>query len=82
METLRPHSYLKKVDLTGYSYMPVGLQRELGIREDKTATVPVFINANVAVMIRKNAKKADVLKGLKILAEDIKLRWKEETANE
>lgn len=76
MEMLRPHSFIKKVEKRGYAYIPVQLQKELGILKDETASVPVFIDANVVFMVRKGAKRNEVLKGLRILIEDLKLRWK------
>ena len=74
----RPHSYIKKVEKRGYAYIPVKLQEELGILKDSTYAIPVFIDANVVFMLRKGARRDEVLKGLKILIQDIELRWKDE----
>lgn len=77
METLRPHGYIKKIEKRGYAYIPKKLQDELGILQEETAEIPVFLNANVLFLVRKGAKRHEVLKGLEILVEDLKLRWKE-----
>lgn len=74
---IRPHSYIKKVEERGYAYIPVKLQKELGILKDKKASIPVFVDANVVFMLRKGASRPEVLKGLKILIQDLELRWKE-----
>lgn len=75
---LRPHSSIRKMDKRGFAYIPAKLQEELNIREDEKTKVPVYINANVVLMIRKGATKQEVFKGLKILIDDIDLRWTEE----
>lgn len=77
METLRPHGYIKKVEKRGYAYIPVKLQEELGVLHDETAEIPVFVDANVLFLVRKGAERDEIIKGLEILIEDLKLRWKQ-----
>jgi len=74
-ENLRAHGRLKVWE-TGHAFFPESLRRELGI--DKDRKIPYFVNANTVTLIREGATKEEVIRGLKILLQDIDLRWKEE----
>ena len=63
-------------DERGYTYLSQDIRRELEVT-GKTR-IPYFKDANVIAMIRKGASKGEVLRGLRILIEDIDLRWEEE----
>lgn len=78
LKKMRPHSTIRKMDKRGFAYIPAKLQEELGIREDEKTKIPVYQNANILLMIRKGATKENVLRGIKILYDDIDLRWEEE----
>jgi hypothetical protein len=72
---IRPHGTLKIVDSRGYTYLPKNVQDELGITNmGKDNEVPFVLDANVVVLLRRGATADDVLKGLEILKEDLKLR--------
>lgn len=74
-QNFRAHGLLK-VWKEGHAFFSEHLRRELGIERDKK--IPYFVNANTVTFIREGATKKEVIKGLKILLQDIDLRWKEE----
>lgn len=74
--TMRHSGEIPVYDERGYSYLNQDIRRELEIK-GKTK-IPYFKDANIIAMIRKGAGKKEVLRGLRILIEDIDLRWKED----
>lgn len=72
----RPVGYINIHDPRGYGFIPQMVRKELGI--EGKGKIPFFINANTVLLVRKGATRDDILKGLDILKEDFKLRWKAE----
>lgn len=75
-ESVRLAGHINVHDPRGYGFIPQIIRKEIGI--EGKGKIPFFLSANVVLLIRKDATRKDVLKGLEILSEDIKLRWKEE----
>jgi hypothetical protein len=75
----RPVGHINIHDPRGYGFIPQIIRKELGI--DGKGRIPYFLDANIVLLIRKDATRQDILKGLDILKEDLKLRWKEEEPN-
>lgn len=73
----RPVGDINIHDDRGYSYIPQIVRKELGI--EGKGRVPFFLDANVVLLVRKGATKADILRGLEVLKLDLNLRWQEET---
>lgn len=57
----------------GYAYIPKAIRKEVGLQG--AGKIPFFVTANTILLIRTGVKKEDVLKGLKLLAKDLDLRW-------
>ena len=73
---IRPVGHINIYDDRGYAFLPQLVRKELGVKgKDK---IPFFLDANIVLLVRKDVKRKDILKGLEILKEDLKLRWKEE----
>lgn len=72
----RPAGEILIYDKRGYGYYPSVLRKEIGIKE--TGRAPFFTDANCVLIVRKDATREDVLKGIDILKADLELRWKEE----
>jgi|GEM_PF-1950502 len=74
-ENVRPIGYINVYDPRGYAFIPRIVRKELNIEgKDK---IPFFLDANVVLLVRKNVSKEEILRGLDLLKEDLKLRWKE-----
>jgi len=71
----RPVGSINIHDARGYGFIPQIVRNELGV--NGKARIPFFLDANVVLLVRKDASRADVLKGIEILKEDLRLRWKE-----
>jgi len=56
----------------GYAYLPKIVREEVGV--EGKGEIPFFINANCVLLIRKEATKQEILRGLEILKADLKLR--------
>jgi hypothetical protein len=52
------------------------VRKELGI--EGRGKIPFFLDANVVLLIRKGASRGDILEGLDVLKQDLKLRWKKQ----
>lgn len=66
---------IKMNDSRGYTYLPRMLRDELGLDKVKAGDqVPFFLDAYCVLLVRKDATPEDVLKGLDILKQDLKLR--------
>ena len=74
-ENSRPLGHINIHDPRGYGFIPQIVRKELGIVGK--GKIPFFLDANVVVLVRKGAKREEILKGLDVLKEDLKLRWKE-----
>ena len=70
----RPVGTINVHDPRGYSFIPQLVRKELGI-EGKDR-IPFFLDANVVLLVRKGATRLEILAGLEVLREDLKLRWK------
>ena len=73
---IRPHGEIVITDRRGYAYLPDSVKDELGIPKGEKPTIPYFLDANCVLLIRKDAKIEDIIKGLEILKQDLKLRKK------
>lgn len=71
----RPIGQINIHDPRGYGFIPQIVRKELGI--EGKGRIPYFLGANIVLLVRKDANRRDILKGLDILKEDLKLRWKE-----
>jgi bifunctional DNA-binding transcriptional regulator/antitoxin component of YhaV-PrlF toxin-antitoxin module len=76
---IRPHGTVRVLDSRGFAYLPKVLRRELDA--EKGSSLPFFIDANTALLIRRDCTLKDVLKSLDVLKEDLQLRWREEPEN-
>jgi len=72
---IRPVGHIRVNDSRGYGYLPKVVRKEVGL--EGKGKIPFFLDANVVLLIRKGATREDVMKGLDILKEDLKLRWPE-----
>ena len=72
----RPIGKVIIYDKRGYAYLPKVLRNEVGV--EGKGEIPFYIDANCILLVRKEAQKGDILKGLDLLKHDIDLRWKEE----
>lgn len=72
----RPIGKIVIHDPRGYAYIPKIVRKEVGI--EGKGKMPFYVDANVVLLVREDAKKEEIMKGLEILKEDLKLRWKEE----
>jgi bifunctional DNA-binding transcriptional regulator/antitoxin component of YhaV-PrlF toxin-antitoxin module len=75
-KALRPHGAIRVLDDRGFSYLPRLLRQELDAK--KGTSLPFFLDANTALIVRRDCSLSDVLKSLDILKQDLQLRWKEE----
>jgi len=69
---LRPIDTIKIYDPRGYAYLPAILRQEVGVEGKEE--IPFFIDANVVLLVRKDASPEEIIRGLKVLMEDLKLR--------
>ena len=74
-EKQRPVGHINIHDVRGYGFIPQIVRKELNIKGK--GKIPFFLDANVVVLVRKGASREEILKGLDVLKEDLKLRWKE-----
>jgi hypothetical protein len=58
----------------GFTYFPKLLQEEIGIKGTGEEEVDYFIDANTVLLIRRGATLEEVLRGLDVLRDDLKLR--------
>lgn len=58
----------------GYGWLPGMLRKELDA--EAPSEIPFFIDANVALLIKKDATKEDVMKGLSALIKHLSVKWK------
>ena len=79
-EDARAVGHINIHDPRGYGFIPQIVRKELGI--EGKGKIPFFINANTVLLVRKGATQDDILRGLDILKEDLKLRWKKEASEE
>ncbi len=70
----RPLGEIKIYDPRGYAYFPKILRNELNVKG--VGKIPYYVNANCVLLVRKDATRRDVLEGLDLLKNDLKLRWK------
>jgi len=68
----RPVGNIVIHDPRGYGYIPKIIRKEIGI-EGKGA-IPFYIDANVVLLVRKDAGLKEILRGLDVLKDDLKLR--------
>lgn len=61
-------------DERGYFYLPNHLKSELGLRKGSKKGIPFVVDANCVLLIRHGATVEDILKGLDLLKEKVKLR--------
>ncbi len=76
---LRPVGHLS-TSKEGKSHIPSIIRSELGLKGP--GQIPFFLDANCVLLIRLGATLDDVLAGLDVLREDIKLRHEVETSHE
>ena len=74
-EVKRPLGKINVHDKRGYAYLPKIVRKEIGL--EGKGTIPFYVDSNCVLLIRKDATKQDILKGLDILKGDLNLRWKE-----
>jgi hypothetical protein len=72
----RPIGHINIHDPRGYGFVPQIVRKELGI--EGRGKIPFFLDANVVLLIRKGASRGDILEGLDVLKQDLKLRWKKQ----
>ena len=77
VEEKRPIGEIVIHDPRGYAYIPKIVRKEVGIKGK--GKIPFYVDANVVLLVREDATKEDIIKGLEILKEDLKLRWREES---
>lgn len=70
----RPVGEIAIHDERGYAYFPKLIRREIGI--EGKGRVPFYLDANLVLLVRKEATREEILKGLDVLKEDLKLRWR------
>ena len=75
IESQRPVGHINVHDPRGYGFIPQIVRKELNIKGK--GKIPFFLDANVVLMVRAGATKEEILQGLEVLKEDLKLRWKE-----
>ena len=73
-EEKRPIGEIVIHDERGYAYIPKIVRKEIGL--EGKGKIPFYLDANVVLLVRENATKQDIVKGLDILKEDLQLRWK------
>ncbi|HML01928.1 MAG TPA: hypothetical protein VK487_01000 [Candidatus Bathyarchaeia archaeon] len=75
MTEKRPVGKILLHDERGYAYIPKILRKELGL--EGKGEIPFYLDANCVLLVREGATKKDVLKGLDVLKDDLKLRMTE-----
>jgi len=70
LEDLEPHGKIS-IYHRGYGYIPPLLRKEL--KADRE--IPFFLDANVALLVRKGTSKEDVLRGLSALIKHLSVKW-------
>jgi hypothetical protein len=73
---VRPLGRIKIFDPRGYAYLPKVLRNEVGAQG--TDDIKFFISANCVLLARKGASLDDLLLGLDVLKQDLKLRQADE----
>lgn len=73
-ENPKPMGYINIHDPRGYGFIPQLVRRELGVQGK--GKIPYFLNANIVLLVPKDATQRDILKALEILTESLRLRWK------
>jgi hypothetical protein len=73
---VRPIGYIKVTDPRGYAYLPKIIRKEVNCRGKEK--IPFYIDANIVLLIRKDADLKAILKGLEILKKDLILRAEKE----
>jgi len=64
--------HLKIYDDRGYTYLPEVVREAVGA--EGRDRIPFYMSANCVLLTRKNATLEELLKGLDILREELKLR--------
>jgi hypothetical protein len=64
-------------DKRGYAYLPRIIRNEIGLIGK--GVIPFYVDANCVLLISEDATKFQILKGIKILKENLMVRWKEKT---
>jgi len=72
----RPSGVIVIYDTRGYAYFGKDIQNELAI--NGKCKVEYYKSCNCVLLIRNGASRKDILKGLAILRDELKLRWKED----
>ena len=75
-EEKRPIGEIVIHDKRGYAYIPKIVRKEIGL--EGKGKIPFYVDANVVLLVRGDATRDDIIKGLDILKEDLQLRWKPE----
>ena len=73
----RPSGTITITDPRGYAYIPDNIKEELGIPKGERRRIPFFVDANCVLLVREDATLEEIIKGLEVLKEDIKLRAKD-----
>lgn len=73
----RPFGTIRILDRRGYAYIPKMLQAELGVKGK--GDVPFYVDANVVLLARKDVGTEEILKGLDLLKNELKLRLENKT---
>ena len=73
-ERKRPIGEIVIHDSRGYAYIPKIVRKEIGV--EGKGKIPYYLDANVVLLVREDASRDDVIKGLDVLKEDLQLRWK------
>jgi len=68
---IRPVGSFKATE-AGKAHIPSIVRKELGIQG--AGEIPFYLDANCVLLIRKEATLEDVIEGLEILKNDLKLR--------
>lgn len=75
MKEKRPLGKILVHDERGYAYIPKIVRKEIGLKGK--GEIPFYVDANCVLLVRKDATKEEILKGLDLLKDDLKLRMKE-----
>ncbi len=68
---IRPIGYIS-ISEEGKCHLPSIIRKEVGLKG--SGKIPFYLNANCVLLIRLDATLEEVLAGLDVLREDIKLR--------
>lgn len=75
MKEKRPIGKILVHDKRGYAYIPKLVRKEIGL--EGKGEIPFYVDANCVLLVREDATKQDILKGLDVLKDDLELRIKE-----